>query len=326
MGGDCAATLRPWIPRLALIAQIRAAPTGPPSCLRPRDSARTGSPCLCPQHAGLVSAFPLPPLSPALAPPGTALRALPPLAASSEVSSPSVLRVCSLYPPPFPAMRSSRTSRVSSSWPLAPSQVSCGEGWRGACSLPENPAPGHRALALSEPRCASPKRGAHPGLISASPEAREGGQRPWREAARRAPPGGEAARAARASGARVGAAHSRLLAAGPRQAGPVPPRRAPGIDCARRGDALWPRTGLPAEKRRPRKQVKTGPPGGAHGRCGCLPNLLRLCPPKELDLSEARRGATFCSAWSQRLGSSCEVRRGLGTPSPSQLPWGRGHA
>lgn len=188
MVGDCAATLRPWSPRLALIAQIRAAPTGPPSCLRPRDSARTRSPFLGPQHAGLVPAFPLPPLSPALAPPGTALRALPPLAASSEVSSPSVLRVCSLYPPPtppLPAMRSSRTSRVSASWPLAPSQVSCGEGWRGACSLPENPAPGHRALALSEPRCASPKRGAHPGLISASPEAREGGQRPWREAARR---------------------------------------------------------------------------------------------------------------------------------------------
>lgn len=136
MGGDCAATLRPWIPRLALIAQIRAAPTGPPSCLRPRDSARTGSPFLCPQHAGLVPAFPPPPLSPAPAPPGTALGALPPLAASSEVSSPSVLRVCSLYPPTPPSPpcvpRGQAGCLPPGLWPRAKCPAGKGGGVRAA--------------------------------------------------------------------------------------------------------------------------------------------------------------------------------------------------
>lgn len=89
---------------------------------------------------------------------------------------------------------------------------------RGACNLPvtqpQTPGSDH-AVALSEPapRCASPRRAGHPGPISAPTEAREGGHRPWREAAGRGrgrdagasgTSGRPAARTARATGARAG--------------------------------------------------------------------------------------------------------------------------
>lgn len=248
---------------------------GPPSCLRFRDSAGTGSTFLCPQHAGLVPTFPLPHFSPALAPPGTVLGALPPLSASSQVSSPSVLRVCSLYPthtPPRHAFLEDKPGVLTLASGPEQSVLWRGGGGGGVCvAASRRTQPwGTRLWPYPSP-CPTARLRNGESIRGSSPPPRSRG------------------RAARGRGERRRVGTSRrgrleqgwVRRGGPRQAGPVPPPRAPGIDCARRGDALSPRTGLSAEKSCPRKQVKTGtagcaalagPPGAARRGCGCLPN------------------------------------------------------
>lgn len=203
-----------------MISQIRAAPAVPPSFFRSRDSERTGFPSLCPQHAGWSPLFPCHPFLQLWLQPGqrSARRLHNQLLKYQGVVTVSSQR---LFPLPYALLLIMPSSRTKPGVFIlasgAEQSVLRGRGG-GACNLPvthpRTPGSDH-AVALSEPvpRCASPRRAGHPGPISAPTEAREGGHRPWREAAGRGrgpeagasgTSGRPAARTARATGASAG--------------------------------------------------------------------------------------------------------------------------